>query len=130
MSDKPIHMRFYDASFFDFDFDNEGYGQAQHFYWQWGSDDWNDIIAYLTDPTYVAPIDWKARAEKAESELAALRAKAVNLAVNLQNLLSVYSQPDRRMCCDGRECGCMGSTVYDEAEHYARVSLAEWEGKP
>lgn len=50
---------------------------------------------------------------------------AHELLVMLQNLLEVYSKPDRQMCCDGRECGCMGSTVYDEAEHYARAAIAK-----
>ncbi|MGQ4661309.1 hypothetical protein [Lysobacter sp. F6437] len=42
----------------------------------------------------------------------------------LDTLLSVYAKPDQGMCCDGRECGCMGASVYQEAEHYARAALA------
>lgn len=33
----------------------------------------NHIIAYRPDPNYVAPIDWQARAEKAEAEIAAVK---------------------------------------------------------
>lgn len=47
----------------------------------------------------------------------------------LSNLLQVYSEPDRRLCCDGRDCGCMGSTVYQEAEHYARKAISKAEGR-
>lgn len=65
-----------------------------------------------------------------EDELLATRAKieaAVGLAVQLENLLSVYSEPDQQLCCDGRMCGCQGATVHQEAEHYAKEALAAWE---
>lgn len=57
-----------------------------------------------------------------------LKAAAHNLLVNLQNLLAVYSEPDRQLCCDGRDCGCMGATIYDEAEYYARHAIAKATG--
>lgn len=47
----------------------------------------------------------------------------------LQELLEAYSKPDERLCCDGRECGCMGSTVHQMAEHYARAAIAKAEGR-
>lgn len=60
---------------------------------------------------------------------ARLIAAAPELLAALDGLLSVYAQPDRRMCCDGRECGCMGASVYQEAEHYAREAIAKATGE-
>lgn len=62
---------------------------------------------------------------KAASQAEAWLDTAILLQVHLSNLLAVYSEPDRQMCCDGRMCGCQGSTVYDEAEHYARAALVD-----
>lgn len=45
----------------------------------------------------------------------------------LAGLLAVYAEPDRAMCCDGRDCGCMGASTYQEAEHYARAALAKFQ---
>jgi hypothetical protein len=56
------------------------------------------------------------------------RPKVANVVVQLENLLSVYQRPDERMCCDGRECGCMGATAYQEAEHFARAALRALKG--
>lgn len=64
------------------------------------------------------------------AELITARAKleaAVGLAVQMENLLSVYREPDKQLCCDGRMCGCQGATVYQEAEYYASAALAAWE---
>lgn len=47
----------------------------------------------------------------------------------LKELLEAYSKPDERLCCDGRDCGCMGSTVRQQAEHYARAAIAKAEGR-
>ncbi len=48
----------------------------------------------------------------------------------LSNLLSVYAKPDELICCNGRECGCMGASVYEQAEHYARAAIAKAKGQP
>lgn len=50
---------------------------------------------------------------------------APDLLEALQELLQAYSEPDSRLCCDGRDCGCMGSTVRQQAEHYARETIAK-----
>lgn len=47
----------------------------------------------------------------------------------LKDLLEAYSKPDERLCCDGRDFGCMGSTVHQQAEHYARAAIAKAEGR-
>lgn len=60
---------------------------------------------------------------------ARLIAAAPDLLVALYELLHAYSEPDRRLCCDGRDCGCMGSTVHQQAEHYARAAIAKAEGR-
>jgi hypothetical protein len=60
---------------------------------------------------------------------ARLIAAAPDLLVALADLLHSYSEPDRRLCCDGRDCGCMGATVQQQAEHYARAAIAKAEGK-
>lgn len=68
------------------------------------------------------PSDWAVAAR-----IAALEAQvkaADGLATMLENCLEVMKTPDQQQCCDGRECGCMGSTVYQEAEFYARQELA------
>ncbi|UXS24234.1 hypothetical protein [Agrobacterium tumefaciens] len=51
-----------------------------------------------------------------------------DLVLSLQGLLEAYSKPDERLCCDGRDCGCMGSTVHQQAEHYARAAIAKATG--
>lgn len=60
---------------------------------------------------------------------ARLIAAAPDLFQALEDLLHAYSEPDRRLCCDGRDCGCMGSTVHQQAEHYARAAIAKAEGR-
>lgn len=54
-----------------------------------------------------------------------LIAAAPDLLATLLNLLEVHGQEDRLLCCDGRECGCMGATVHQEAEHLARSAIAK-----
>ena len=61
---------------------------------------------------------------------ASLIAAAPDLLQALEDLLQAYSEPDRRLCCDGRDCGCMGSTVHQQAEHYARAAIAKAETRP
>lgn len=60
---------------------------------------------------------------------ARLIAAAPELLLALNELLDAYSKPDERLCCDGRDCGCMGSTVHQQAEHYARAAIAKAEGR-
>ena len=59
---------------------------------------------------------------------ARLIAAAPELLLALHELLEAYSKPDERLCCDGRDCGCMGSTVHQQAEHYARAAIAKATG--
>ncbi len=59
---------------------------------------------------------------------ARLIAAAPELLLTLNELLEAYSKPDERLCCDGRDCGCMGSTVHQQAEHYARAAIAKATG--
>ena len=37
------------------------------------------------------------------------------------DVLNGHAEYDRRMCCDGRECGCFGTTVHQSIEHYIRA---------
>lgn len=45
------------------------------------------------------------------------------LVATIESLLKVYSQPDEQICCNGRDCGCHGASIYQEAEHYALETL-------
>lgn len=47
----------------------------------------------------------------------------------LENLMDVYSEPDERICCNGADCGCMGATRRQQAEHYAREAIAKAKGE-
>jgi hypothetical protein len=57
-----------------------------------------------------------------------LIAAAPDLLGSLKDMLEAYSKPDQQICCDGHHCGCMGSTVQQMAEHYAREAIAKAEG--
>ncbi len=59
-----------------------------------------------------------------------LIAAAPDLLDAIKDLLEAYSKPDRRLCCDGRDCGCRGATVHQQAEHYARRAIDRAEGLP
>lgn len=92
------------------------------------------------DGRFIASSSWSDNSEnskiypsKAETfENFGLIATAVNcfedLLLSLQGLLEAYSKPDEPLCCDGRDCGCMGSTVHQQAEHYARAAIAKATG--
>lgn len=58
-----------------------------------------------------------------------LIAAAPELLEVLKELLLVYSRPDERLCCDGRDCGCMGSTYRQQAEFYANRAIEKAEGR-
>ena len=45
----------------------------------------------------------------------------------LRYLRETYSKPDERMCCNGRECGCYGASLYQHAEHCADEALADYD---
>lgn len=53
---------------------------------------------------------------------------APDLLEALENLMDAYSEPDDRICCSGTDCGCMGATRYQQAEHYARAAIAKATG--
>ena len=74
--------------------------------------------------------DAEFRARQAAAHIASVLhlEKLAALVREMENLLSVYSKPDRQMCCNGMHCGCQGSTVYQEAEHYANAALAAFRG--
>lgn len=36
-------------------------------------------------------------------------------------VIDAHSEYDRRLCCDGRECGCYGATVHQSMHHYIRA---------
>ncbi|MFE1817098.1 hypothetical protein [Metapseudomonas otitidis] len=59
---------------------------------------------------------------------AKLAACAPELLEALENLMKVYSSPEARICCNGIDCGCMGATTYQQAEHYARAAIAKATG--
>lgn len=52
---------------------------------------------------------------------------ADKLAAELRNLLAAYAEPERQICCSGSNCGCRGSSTWQQAEHFARESISEWE---
>lgn len=58
-----------------------------------------------------------------------VRAAAPDLLEALKELLATYAEPNQAICCDGRECGCMGASVYQQAEHYARAAIAKATGE-
>lgn len=60
---------------------------------------------------------------------ARLIAAAPDMLRALSILLEVYSKPDMRLCCDGQDCTCMGSTSHQEAEHFARAVIAQAKGE-
>lgn len=60
---------------------------------------------------------------------ARLIAAAPELLQALENLLTAYSGPDDRICCNGTDCGCMGVTEHQLAEHYARAAIAKARGE-
>lgn len=60
---------------------------------------------------------------------ARLIAAAPELLQALKDLIHAYEEPDRRVCCDRRDCGCFGSTVHEMARHYARDAIAKAEGR-
>ena len=37
------------------------------------------------------------------------------------DVLNGHAEYDLQMCCDGRECGCLGTTVHQSIEHYIRA---------
>jgi hypothetical protein len=48
------------------------------------------------------------------AEVGRLRAEVARLSQDLEGLqfvASVVDDPDRKLCCDGRHCGCQGATV-------------------
>lgn len=53
---------------------------------------------------------------------------APDLLIALRDLLHAYSTPNDRVCCDGRDCGCMGITEHQQAEHYAEEAIAKATG--
>ena len=71
----------------------------------------NDVVRYKT------------RAERAEAALSDERAHADALARALHGIMGAYSEPDRRICCNGHMCGCRGSTVREMEDHYAAEAL-------
>lgn len=52
--------------------------------------------------------------------------EAAEIALSLIEGGRIYEQ----QCCNGRECGCHGSTYADEAEHYLRAALSKARGEP
>ena len=69
--------------------------------------------------------EWNRRTpDPAQIRADALREALENAATTIKNLLEVMATPDQQQCCDGWMCGCMGSTVYQEAEYYALQDVA------
>jgi hypothetical protein len=58
-----------------------------------------------------------------------LIAAAPDLYAALDDLLAVYAEPDKRLCCGGQDCGCQGATAHQQAEYYARAALAKARGE-
>lgn len=93
-----------------------------------GAEDWRHEDAEAVIARLLAKIDSLSGAlipRPAEPAQAAQVDVMVNLYVQLENLLAVYSEPDKQLCCDGHMCGCHGATEYQQAEHYAKAALDE-----
>ena len=69
------------------------------------------------------------REDRLSTKNADLKAEIERLRGALGFMLEAYSGPEIRMCCDGRECPCMGVTNYQEADRYARAALQPKEDK-
>ena len=67
---------------------------------------------------------WDQRANRFED--AALASKTAIDPVTVANaakqwlaeVLSAHDEYDTQLCCDGRECGCQGSTAFQSVQHY------------
>ena len=93
-----------------------------------GAEDWRHEDAEAVIARLLAKIDSLSGAlipRPAEPAQTAQVDVMVNLYVQLENLLAVYSEPDKQLCCDGHMCGCQGATEYQQAEHYAKAALDE-----
>lgn len=90
------------------------------------------LAIVASDRSFVGRVyPWCADPQDAECAKANARliAAAPELLNALRELLSAYEQPDRLICCSGHECGCMGMSVYQEAECYANAAIAKAEGE-
>lgn len=77
----------------------------------------------LDYPKHIAA--WNRRTpDTAQIRADALREALGNAATTIKNLVEVMATPDQQQCCDGRMCGCRGSTVYQEAEYCALQDVA------
>lgn len=85
-------------------------------------DMWHGLDGW-TAPTKCTTKEWKL-------DRARLISAAPDLLAAIQNLMDVYSVEDRQMCCDGRECGCMGYSIHQEAEFYAKKAIEKATGSP
>lgn len=91
-----------------------------------------DLAIVASDRSFVGRVyPWCADPQDAECAKANARliAAAPELLVALRNLLSAYEKPDQLICCNGHECGCMGFSVYQEAEHYAYSAIDKATGE-
>lgn len=80
----------------------------------------------------IEPVDivgWNAVHREQADANEALICAAPDLLAALEEILDVYSKPDQRICCIGIDCGCMGATTYQQAEHYARAAIAKARGE-
>lgn len=80
-----------------------------------------DWLVYKCGKDYMGRVELEANAR--------LIAAAPDLLQALVNLVSAYSEPDDRVCCNGVDCGCFGATKHQEAEHYARAAIAKARGE-
>ena len=69
------------------------------------------------------PLKMRQTVHAYKGAVAALTAENERLRGALGFMLEAYSGPEIRMCCDGRECPCMGVTNYQEADRYALAAL-------
>jgi len=69
------------------------------------------------------------RLSELEANVAAKDAETERLRGALGVMLEAYSKPEIRLCCEGRECPCLGATSHQEAEHFARAALQPKEGE-
>lgn len=82
----------------------------------------------MVDVNYwiVAEVNYRRDEHTANANLIAA---APDLLEALENLIDAYSRPDDRICCSGAGCGCMGATLHQQAEHYAKAAIARAKGK-
>ena len=77
-----------------------------------------DCLVNADDGDYVKYDDYEALAKAHTAALeyvARARDDVIDHSIECVNAMDEY---DQKLCCDGHECGCQGSTVHDHIRHH------------